>query len=184
MRLEYFGETLFWDEAFFFQMSLQRFLLNLQTFSRYLEGPSNLDYCFSKKLRPHDTPIRLYARKSQKKGRFWEWSSKWVWNILTKPHFLSWRFFQRPLQIFLRTSRTCSIYLGDPSNLDLCVNKKLWPYDTPIEKFYKKPEKKSDFSLRILKVNFACTQLVSRLNMSRKVKLTWGYWSPGNVELN
>ena len=34
-------------------------------------------------------------------------------------------FFQRPLENFLWTLRTCSRYLKGPPNLDLCVSKKI-----------------------------------------------------------
>ena len=39
--------------------------------------------------------------------------------------FLRWNFFQRPLEIFLWTLRTCSGYLEGPPNLALCVSKQI-----------------------------------------------------------
>ena len=56
----------FWVETIF-QMFLKSFLLTLRMCSRYLKGPPNLDLFVSvKKLCPHDTPNRSYARKSEK----------------------------------------------------------------------------------------------------------------------
>ena len=54
-----------------------------------------------------------------------KWNSKWDWNILTKPHVLSWNFFQSLLENFLWTLRTYSMYLKGPHNLNLCVSKKI-----------------------------------------------------------
>ena len=53
------------------------------------------------------------------------WSSKSIWNILTKPYVLSWNFFQRPLENVLWTLWTCSRYLKGPPKLNLCISKRI-----------------------------------------------------------
>ena len=64
----------------------------------------------------------------------------------TKLHILRWNFFQRPLENFLLTLRTCSRYLKGALNLAFCVSKKSWPYDRPIKKISKKTPKNPIFT--------------------------------------
>ena len=61
------------------------------------------------------------CQEKRKKSRFWKMKLqiKWDWNILTKPHFWDEIFFQRILQTFLWTLRTCSTYLKGPLKLIL-----------------------------------------------------------------
>ena len=69
-----------------------------------------------------------------------------------KTSFLSWNFFQRPLETFLWTLRTCSSYLKCLLNLALCVSKISWPHDTPIKFYVMISEKCWDFEKMKLKI--------------------------------
>ena len=82
---------------------------------RYLEHVRKVHKKFSRGL------WKLVSAQNMSK----KWSSKSGWNILTKPHFWIWNFFQRPLDNLLLAWRTCSRYLKGPPNLALCVSKKI-----------------------------------------------------------
>ena len=69
--------------------------------------------------------LETFEKKvSTKKMRFCQ-------NILTTfwvsflSHFLSWKFFQSPLETFLCNLRMCSMYLQGLPDLDICVSKKI-----------------------------------------------------------
>ena len=67
--------------------------------------------------------------------------------------------FLRPLEIFLLTVRTYSMYLRDPPNLDLCVSKnKWWLYDTPTKKYFSN-EKRFQSSQAIIIWNIVVLQI-------------------------
>ena len=142
---------IFWQNSIFggetlFQRPLEKSLLTWRTCSRYLKGPLNLALCVSKKNRDHTThQSDFMSRKLKKVEILKKWSSKSGWNILTKPHFLGWNFFQRPLENFLLAWRTCSRYLNGPPNLALCVSKKIVTIRHTNKKIFAKNRKKTRF---------------------------------------
>ena len=68
---------------------------------------------------------QILCQEKWKKLRFWKNEAQNRVGIFWQnPIFLGWNFFQRPLENFVWTLRTCSRYLRGPPNLVLCVSKK------------------------------------------------------------
>ena len=67
--------------------------------------------------------LELFEKISSQKMSFFQNILTTFW-VLFLPHFLRGNFFQRPLEYFLWTLRTCSRYLKSLPILDLCVSKK------------------------------------------------------------
>jgi len=59
------------------------------------------------------------------KARIIEILKKWRLEYFDKPHALSWKFFQRPLENFSWTFWTCTKYLQDLPHIADYVGKKL-----------------------------------------------------------
>ena len=93
-----FVSTSFSEVKLFFRRSLENFVWTLRTRSRYFKGPPNLVLYVSKKIVAARHTNQIICQEKWKKLGFWKkWSSKWGWNILSKPHFLSWNFFFKGL---------------------------------------------------------------------------------------
>ena len=91
---------------FWFQSPLANFLWNWRTCSRYLKCSPGLNICVSEKIvtTRHTNQI-LCQEKWKKIETLTKWSSKWGWNILTKPHILSWNFFSKASRNFLTSPK-------------------------------------------------------------------------------
>ena len=86
---------------------------------------------------------QIICQEKWKKLRFWKNEAQNQVGIFWQnPIFGAETFFQRPLENFLLTLRTCSRYLRGPPNLALCARKKKsWPHDAPIRFYVRKSEK-------------------------------------------
>ena len=145
-RVGIFWQNRIFLAEIFFQMRLANFLWTLPTCWRYLRDPPHLAVCTSKKSVTARRTNQILYQEKWKKLRFWKNEAQNRVGIFWQnPIFWAETFFQRPLENFLFTLRTCSRYLKGPLNLAVCVSKKIVTIRHTNKKILAKNRKKKHF---------------------------------------